>query len=338
MRPADTGSCRRWSRRCASHVHNIFRSLPGGSFPSPTKSLANTTRPASERWPVQTPESISAMPIARAGERSHPREPGLHLVGPGRRVADRHERPHLDVARDARRVVADRFDLRTVGLQHGALGEPLLDAHSVACGDSADLILRALDDEVELFGRFRGGVFAEGFRKARAFLRPERGDGTVISASAVRTLDAHTILCRIAIRILPERASRVRSSLRRSPWPAALQACAGARARGRGSTTASGSCRGRHQHALRSADGADRLQLAFADSVVDRSPRHVKQCRSLIDGDASPKVLFEHPVNLPVACRDVVVELGDRLTAVPFANRVPDLPGRGAIRLSHCDI
>ena len=50
----------------------------------------------------------------------------------------------------------------------------------------------------------------------------------------------------------------------------------------------------RHQHALRSADGADGLQLALADAVVDRAPRNVEERGGLIDRDASPELLFEH--------------------------------------------
>ena len=49
-----------------------------------------------------------------------------------------------------------------------------------------------------------------------------------------------------------------------------------------------------HQHALRSADGSNRLQLSLSDAVVDRPPRNVEQCRGLIDGDAPPELLFEH--------------------------------------------
>ena len=44
----------------------------------------------------------------------------------------------------------------------------------------------------------------------------------------------------------------------------------------------------RHQHALRSADGADGLQLAFANAVVDGAPRDLKERGGLIDRDARP--------------------------------------------------
>src|SRR5688572_29071810 len=50
----------------------------------------------------------------------------------------------------------------------------------------------------------------------------------------------------------------------------------------------------RDEHALRSTDGANRLELAVADAVVDGAPRNLQQRRGLIDGHTSPKVLFEH--------------------------------------------
>ena len=44
-----------------------------------------------------------------------------------------------------------------------------------------------------------------------------------------------------------------------------------------------------HQHALRSAQRADRPQTAFADAVVDRPARHTEQPRGLIDRNTPPE-------------------------------------------------
>ena len=58
-----------------------------------------------------------------------------HLVGADRFVGDRHERRHVDVAREVIDLGAERLDLRRVRLENGAFGEQLLDPQPVARGD-----------------------------------------------------------------------------------------------------------------------------------------------------------------------------------------------------------
>ena len=82
----------------------------------------------------------------------------------------------------------------------------------------------------------------------------------------------------------------------------------------------------RHEHALRSADGANRLQLALANAVVDRAPRHFQQARGLIDGDAPPEVLFEH---LPDLSRSVPGVRGE-LRAFPIGEARARIAGARA--------
>ena len=77
---------------------------------------------------------------AGAGERRMPGNPRPHLVGADRLVRDRHERRHLDVARQMIDIRAERLDLRGGRPHHGAIGQPFLDAQPMARGDRVNFV------------------------------------------------------------------------------------------------------------------------------------------------------------------------------------------------------
>jgi hypothetical protein len=111
---------------------------------------------------------------AAAGHSGTARDPGPCLIGANRHVGDRHERGHLDVAREVIDLGAERLYVGSARLEYGAIRQPLLDRQAPAGRERVDLIGRPMHDDIDLGGRLRRDMFLQAFGKSGARLRPER--------------------------------------------------------------------------------------------------------------------------------------------------------------------